>query len=166
MERKVLLFRPNLINALVPEFFKNLLYSTIMSGSFFVLYYIFKFLGRIDYPVKSVISWLLLVVVVFSIFPLVTKLIILKNTYYHFYHDHLISEFRFFSVKRHSVPYNQIVNIVINVSFWDRFCRAGTIRIHTAEQKHNLTLKYIKDPEKIERALYNLMGKKSTVSGK
>ncbi len=161
MEKPLLTLKPNATNAAVPEVLKSFLYSL---GIVVLLFGISSLLKRFDIIVLStskVIMLLIPILLVVAAIPLAIKLVILYNTNYHFFRGHLVSEFKFFRMKRHSLPYKQIVNIVIDISFWDRLCKAGDIVISTAEDKRpELTLRYIKDPMKVESAIYAMINKK------
>ena len=88
------------------------------------------------------------------------KLLMLRFTKYYFYKTHVVSVFKFIKVKRSSLPYTQITNIKIHVSFWDRICGAGKIALNTAERESSgLMLYYIKDPYKLEKMLHSLIHK-------
>ena len=82
----------------------------------------------------------------------------LHFTTYYFHDDHVISEIKFLSIKRHSLPYSKITNITSNISIWDRICNAGDLVLYTAEDKApDLKLKHIADPEKIEKHIFSLI---------
>ena len=163
-KKELLTLRPSLLNALVPELSKNLFYALIVGVALLLLYFILSFFKVSFLPssFQKVLLLLAAVVAGLTFAPLLAKLIVLRNTFYHFYVDHVISEFKFFVVRRFSVPYSQIVNMVVEISIWDRLCRAGDIALFTAEDKHpDFTLKYIRNPQKIEQSLYRLMRKKT-----
>lgn len=168
-KKELLTLRPSLLNALVPELTKKFLYGLIVGAALLLLYFILSFF-KVNYLPSSFQKTMLLLAVVvagFTFVPLLAKLIILRNTFYHFYVDHVISEFKFFIVRRHSLPYSQMVKMVVEISVWDRLCRAGDIAIFTAEDKHpDVILKYIRNPQKIEQSLYRLMRRKAASGGK
>jgi len=111
-----------------------------------------------ELTIKQIIYPLIIALFVILIISLLIKIVILSSTKYYFFNNHITSEFKLIIIKRHSVPYHQIVNIRTDISLWDRFCKAGDIVLHTAEDKDpDLVLNYIKDPEKIERAIYNMI---------
>ena len=56
------------------------------------------------------------------------------------------------------MPYNQITNITLNVTLWDRICKSGDLTLHTAEDNApDLKLKFLKSPKHIEKTIYNLI---------
>tara|TARA_Y100000310_G_C20629036_1_gene787574 strand:+ start:560 stop:1063 length:504 start_codon:yes stop_codon:yes gene_type:complete len=163
MKKLPLKLKPNILNALLPELLKNLFYSLIFSAILFgVLYGLIKF-KIISFTISRSLIVAAIILIIGVFLPTITKIFVLSNTYYYFFKDHLVTEFKFFKVKRTSVPYSQIVNIIVNITIWDRFCKAGDIIIHTAEDKQSgdLVLKYIKDPSKIEHSLYQMIGKRN-----
>lgn len=157
-EKELFLLKPSILNAVVPIFAKNLFYAILIGGVAFGLYWLIETFGTIDYSMNKAIFWLITFLIVFPTIPSLFKLLILYNTKYIFYKTYIVSEFELLRVKRHSTPYNQIVNISNNVSIWDRFCKAGDVILHTAEDRlPDLTLFYIKNPESIEAKLYQMV---------
>ena len=158
MEEPLIVLKPNLINALFPVFMKNLWYSVIIVVVLLGIIALLKILKVIAYTYSVIFFWMLIVLVVIAVIPMVTKLIVLANTHYYFFRDHLISEFEFINIKRQSLPYHQIVNISTRITLWDRLCKAGDITLHTAEDKTpDLILWYIKNPSIVEAALYKMV---------
>ena len=87
-----------------------------------------------------------------SLGPLSIEIFLLLNTTYYLFHTHVTREFEFIAVKKHIVPYNQIVDIKVNISIWDKVCNAGDIVLNTAEDvEPNLILHFIENPEKVEK---------------
>ncbi|GEM_PF-2442085 len=166
MENPALILKPNLMNALFPTLIKNTFYSSIIIlvlSSGIYLASLFKLIDQqFEITTKLILS-IIFITLVIACIPLIIKIIILYNTKYYFYHGHLISEFELFIVKRHSVPYNKIVNIQLKVSLWDRICNSGNLILHTAEDKtEDIHLNYIKNPTKIEHYIYELIHKIKT----
>ena len=155
-DQSLLTLKPNILNALVPTFVRNLFYSSIIVLILFGLSILLERLDIITIPNK--LLWLLLLLLILAIIPLLAKIIVLSNTTYYFFKTHISREFELLMVRKHSVPYSQIINISIDISLWDRLCNAGDIILHTAEDKApNLVLHYIKDPEKLEKQIYRLV---------
>ena len=49
------------------------------------------------------------------------------------------------------------MNLTMNVTIWDRICKAGDLTIHTAEDKEpDMVLRYVKHPEKLETMINNM----------
>ena len=161
MEKPLLTLKPNIPNAVIPTLIKDLVYSFIFTAIIFVLIMAAKTFNFVTYPTKTIIFWLIIVLLFFTAAPLAFRLIKLHNTYYYFFRTHVMSEFKFIKVKRDSIPYPQIVSITTNISLWDRFCQAGDVILRTAEDKApDLVLYYIKKPKKIEADLYKMIFKK------
>jgi hypothetical protein len=122
--------------------------------------FLVDFIEIFEIELNSKIIYFFVFWFVFSLSPIIIKIIILANTTYSFFDNHLLREFKLFKIKRHSLPYLQITNISVKVSLWDRFCKAGNIILYTAEDVGpNLVLHYIKEPGKIEEKIYELVNK-------
>ncbi|MFH1664331.1 MAG: hypothetical protein ABH986_06040, partial [archaeon] len=126
MEKHLLVLKPSLFNALIPTFIKNLVYSFIVVLILFGVSVLLETVNIIN-TYSNKLFWLIIILIVFSIGPLIIKMIVLFNTNYYLFKTHVLSEFRFLAVKKQSVPYNQIVNISVDISIWDRVCNAGNI---------------------------------------
>ena len=158
MEEEILILKPSVINALVPVFAKNLLYAILLGSVAFGLFWLLITFGTVDYRIEQTIIWLIMFLIIFPTIPTFLNLILLHNTKYIFYKTHIVSEFELIKVKRHSTPYHQIVNVTSHVSIWDRFCRAGDLTMHTAEDNlPDLTLFYVRYPENIESKIYEMI---------
>ena len=156
MEKPLLILKPSLVNAILPTFLRNLFYAFILVLILFGIAIVLETFNIVDYPNK--VLWLLGLLLVISIGSVLVKIINLFNTSYYFFKTHVSREFEFFTVKKQSAPYSQIVNISVDISIWDRVCNAGDITLHTAEDvAPDLILHFIKEPEKIERGIYNLI---------
>lgn len=158
MEKPLMAMKPSIINALLPIFIRNLFFSFII---ILVLYAVSQTLitfGVITVAAVDVTIWLVGLLFLFAIAPLVIRIIVLYNTVYYFFKTHAISEFEFIIIKKYSLPYDKISNITVNISIWDRLCRAGDITLHTAEDvTPDLVLKYIKNPRKMEGRVYRMI---------
>lgn len=154
-----MVLEPDVKNALIPIFLKNIILTSVFVGVIYsIVYLILKFL-KLSIGQYRVYFIIFFVVVIFV--PLSIRIITLKNTTYYFYKTHVVSEFKFFKIKKSSVPYKQIARITSNISFWDRLCNAGDITLHTAEDRvMDLTLKYINDPQKIESFIFQILNSK------
>ena len=158
MQKSLLTLKPRYINALFPLFLKNLFFSFIIAIILYGIYFVLDMVNVIDFTRSSVMTLFIVFIVVFSILPLLIRFIILYNTRYDFFKSHIVTEFKFFVIKKHSVLYSQIVNIKVDISIWDRICKAGDIILYTAEDKSpNVVLQYIKNPQQVERAIYKLI---------
>jgi len=165
-EKPLLVLRPHVFNAILPMFVRNLIYSVIINIGLFGALYIIEYAGyrtgTMQYGVGVFYFLFVTSTILIALIPLMWRIIILLNTTYIFYRGHLIKEFEFVVIRTSSVPYNQIVDISINISLWDRICRAGDMTIHTAEDRApDLKLMYIKKPEKIQHMIYDIVSKGS-----
>lgn len=157
-EEPLFILKPNVFNAIVPIFAKNLLYSLMMGAVGFGLFWLLFEFGSVPYTMGQAFFWIGFFVLLFPAIPSLIKLFILHNTKYFFYKTRIVSEFELFSVKRSSAPYQQIVSVTSKVSIWDRICKAGDLTVHTAEDSTpDIALLYIKDPHAIETKIYELM---------
>ncbi len=155
MEKPEFTIKPNIINALLLVFLKYIIKLGLISIVLFFFLLIIKSMGFFEISIGTLIFWLASIVFLFTILLLSYKIFILSFTTYYFYKTHLTSEFKFLVKKKFSVSYTRITNITTDVSVWDRICNAGDVIVHTAENKApDLTLYYIKNPDKIEHLLY------------
>jgi len=159
MEKPLLTLKPSIINALTPIFLKYLFLSFILTLILYGIIILIKALNILELSNKKIFLRLAVFLFIFSIAPMLFRIIILISTKYYFFETNLLSEFKFIIIRRHSVPYHQIVNIETKISLWDRFCKAGDIVLHTAEDNTipDLVLSYMKDPEKIEKSIYHMI---------
>ncbi len=166
VEKPLLVLRPHVFNAILPMLMKNLIYSVIINMGLFGILYIAEYVGYktgiLQYGVLVFYLMIAISTIIMALIPLACRIIILLNTTYIFYKGHLIKEFELIVIRTSSVPYNQIVDISINISLWDRICRAGDMTIHTAEDRApDLKLMYIKNPEKIQHLIYGIVSRGS-----
>ena len=162
MKKEELILKPNIVNGIIPIFLKNFTDSFLIVLLIGGVSFLLKELGVIKYTNSSIITGLIILLFVMSLFSVLFKILLISNTRYYFYKTHVVSDFQLIKIKRMSVPYNQIVNITVDVSLWDRLCNAGDIIIHTAEDKApDLTLFYIKNPKKMELSIYKMIHKKN-----
>ncbi len=159
MDKPLYTFKPNLMNSLFPEFLKQLLFSLFIVGGLYGLLRLLTSLNIYTLPKQNL--WLFILGTIMVLSSLFFKIITLINTSYFFYHNHVTREFKFLIVRKHSIPYNQITNLTLDVSVWDRICKAGDLTLHTAEDKEpNLILKYVNNPEKVENLIHGIIEKK------
>ena len=165
-EKPLLVLRPHVFNALLPMFIRNLIYSVLINFGLFGIIYVTEsggyVIGLLQYGM--LIFYLLFAVstVLMALVPLIWRIIVLFNTEYIFYKEHLVKEFEFIVIRISSVLYDHIVDISINISLWDRICRAGDMTLHTAENRApDMQLQYISKPEKIEHLIYDIISKGS-----
>ena len=157
MENLYLTLKPSSFNALVPLFLRNLLYSSIVV---IVLHFMMVLLQNLNIIHESINLFLIdIFILLFLVFiPLISKGTILFNTTYLFFKTHITKEFEFGIVKKHSVLYNQITNIELNISLWDRMCKSGDLTLKTADDsKKDLVLYFIKNPIEVEKKIYHIM---------
>lgn len=160
MEKPLLVLKPNLASAIVPIFAKSFLTMLPAGIALFIIAYAVKLFNIIEASSRATIITACLVFLALVLFHMKYKLLMLRFTTYYFYKTHVISTFKFIKIKRNSLPYTQLTNIKIHVSFWDRLCRCGKIVLSTAEGgSPGLMLYYIKDPHKIEKMLHSLIHK-------
>jgi len=155
MKKRTLILKPSVVNGLVPITFRYFLYAVVVSVVLFLVENILKNFNLIEISFKW---WTVLIGLVILVLPSGSKLIKLRRTTYSFYTSHVESEFRFLTIKKHSVPYSQIVDMTLEISLWDRLTKAGNITLHTAEEKTpSLVLYYIRKPEQIEKIIYRMI---------
>lgn len=160
MENPILILKPSVINALVPVFLKKLFYFILILGFLLGGAWLLRYFDVIDPSTEDALIGLGILSLLFFLLPILFQFVFLYNTQYVFYETHVVSEFELMIVKRHTTPYHQIVNITSDVSIWDRLCNAGDLTMHTAEDRlPDLTLKFIKNPNEVEKKIYTLMQK-------
>ena len=158
MEKPLLALRPNMLNAVLPLFAKNLAVSAIAGFVLYGVLFTLKSFSALKYEDRTIITAVLALSALFLIVPLAVKLVVLFNTKYSFFRTYLTSEFEFLSLQRSSVPYNKIARMGVKISVWDRLCSSGSIILTTThEQAAPLILRYVKNPRKIENAIYHLL---------
>jgi len=158
MEKPLLVLKPNLVSAILPLFARSFAALLPIGITIMILSLLLKFLGFIGNSAKDLIAIVSAGFLAIAFFHMKYKLMMLHFTRYYFYKTHVISIFKFIKVRRDSLPYTQIANIKVNVSFWDRICRCGKIALNTAGKRNaGLRLYYIKNPHKIEKMLHSLI---------
>ncbi len=155
MGKRVLILKPSIVNGLLPITFRYFLYAVVVSMVLFLIDYILRNFNLIEFSSRW---WIILIGAVILVLPSAAKLIKLHYTTYYFYASHVESEFRFMTIKKHAVPYSQIVDVSVEISLWDRLTRAGNITLHTAEEKApSLVLYYLRKPEQIEKIIHKMI---------
>ncbi len=156
-EKAKLTLKPHLTNALLPLFLKNLVYSAGITITLLLIAFVLELFNIIQ--INNKIPWSIAIIIILSTISVIYKWTTLMSINYHFYKTHIIKEFKLLYIKREYVPYSQIANITIDISLWDRICSAGDIKIHTSDDSVDITLKYIENPEKVEKKIYALVNK-------
>src|SRR3989338_7046383 len=160
MEKPLLVLKSNLASAIAPIFIKSFLTMLPFGIVLWIIAYALKFFSIIEVSTGALMLAAMLGFLALVFFKMKYKLLMLRFTKYYFYKTHVISVFKFIKVRRSSLPYTQITNIKIQVSFWDRICGAGKIALNAAENgAPSMILLYIKDPYKIEKMLHSLIQK-------
>lgn len=141
--------KPSLSNALLPSYMKAftallLLFTVFFASSFFFTY--------------GVGTWVLAVTALFIV-PLLSlgwKLVVLRNTVYRFKDSYVEREFSFIVTRNQSVPFANISKVFVDISLWDRFCNAGDVRVHVADDSsQDLVLEYVERPQEVKEMLYD-----------
>jgi hypothetical protein len=146
--------KPHLINAIIPLFLKNITKNILIFTAVLLIWIMVKKLNVVSSPYWLIVVFVLIAASAYAFILSSWKLIILYFTRYHFYSSYLLSEFKFFRIKRHIVPYNRITDLIIDMSLWDRICGAGDIGIKTADDSSpDLVLYYLPKPEEIQRKI-------------
>ena len=159
MEKPLLVLKPNLTSAIAPIFLKSFLTMLPFGIALLVIAYILKLFSVIE-TTRALMLMAMLGFLALVLFRMKYRLLMLRFTKYYFYKTHVISIFKFIKIRRNSLPYTQITNIKIHVSFWDRICKSGKIALSAAENgAPSMILLYIKDPYKIEKMLHSLIQK-------
>lgn len=165
MKSTELILRPYMFNALTPEFIRNLIYSMLINIGIYGIMYIYQLtMKNVFIEFGSLLFYVSFSLSTFAIafIPVVWKIILLYNTNYYFFDDHVVNEFEFLIVRKKSVMYDKIVDMTIDVSIWDRICKSGDITLHTAENRSpDMKLRYIKEPFKIENHIYDIISRGS-----
>lgn len=160
MQQPLFVLKPSIVNALVPVFLKKFFYFVIIVSLLLGVEWLLEFFEVIDPSSEDFLIGLGTLSILVLFLPMFFQLLVLYNTKYFFYDTHVVSEFELVIAKRHSTPYHQVVNVTSNVSIWDRFCNAGDLTLHTAEDRlPDLVLQFLKDPNEVEKKLYLLINK-------
>lgn len=159
MEKPVFVLKPSLVNAIIPMFMKNLIKSLVICLPIFAISAVLSSVGIITLGMDALFVIFIIALSFMAVIPLIFVMAILHFTTYYFFSNYAVSEFKFIMRKAYSVSYRNVINVSLSMSLWDRFCRAGDIIIHTAGESDDpdLTLKYIKEPRKIEQMIYKMM---------
>ncbi len=153
----VFVLRPSLLNALLPSYAKHLFWCILIVGAFVIGSLALSAAGLTKVTLAWGIPASILGAALLAILPSAWKIFVLRNTRYVFYKTHLVSEFKFLTVKRRSVLYSSITNITAEITLWDRLCNAGDIVVHTGEDSEpDLVLQFIPKPEEVEHRIYKL----------
>ena len=157
MSRPLAVMKPDYANALIPLVAKYLFYGLILGV---IIYFIGTFTTiKENLGSTQFILYIIFLVILIAAIPTLFLTVILYNTTYYFFRNYLIHEYKFIKIKKDSVLYNKIVNISVRISLWDRLCNAGDIILQTAQDDEpDVVLRYIKDPEFIEKRIYKLIG--------
>lgn len=153
-------FKPNLLTALVPHFFRNFLYVALIFTLLYLMAFAAGMLGLTNYWLQQLLNIPLLVGVAFilAILPLSFEAIKLMNTNYYLYKTRVEVKYEFFVMRKYSANYNQVVNLKTIVNIWDKITSSGDIIVHTAEDTSNdLRLEHVKNPEEVEKKLNKLL---------
>ncbi len=158
MTKPILVLKPSIWNGLFPLWAKNLFYALPITIALGVIMFVLRFFAILEESLTFLSVSLIFLLLIISLTPLLFKILILYNTTYYFYHSHVTSEVELLNIRQHSVSYDQITDVSMHISLWDRLCNAGDITLHTGkEAEHPLVLHYIKNPKKIEHLLYKII---------
>lgn len=158
MEKPLLTLRPNMLNAVLPLFVKNLAISAVAGIVMYGVLFSLKSFKAFNYGDRNLMIAVFAASAAFLAVPLAIRLIVLLNTKYYFFRTYLTSEFELLSLRRNSVPYNKIARMEVKISVWDRLCSSGSIILTTThEQEAPLILHYVRSPRRIENAIYHLL---------
>jgi uncharacterized membrane protein YdbT with pleckstrin-like domain len=156
--KPLFVLKPNITNALFPLFIRNFIYSILFCGVLFAVYTLLTWLKILSINLEWTIAFFIILAFLISLIPLTSKIVILLCTKYIFYEESLIHQFKFINIKKDSVIYSRITNINLDITLWDRVCKAGDLTIHTADDTMpDIVLKYIKNPEEVEHKIYSLI---------
>ncbi|MCF7872059.1 PH domain-containing protein [Candidatus Woesearchaeota archaeon] len=159
-EEKPYIIKPSLLNALLPTFIKSFFISIILTTILYIFIFLLKLTGLNIMIFELEIIVLISPVIILTIVPTTIRIIMLKCTTYKFYNHYAEKIFKFIIIRKKSTLYSKITNITTNVDLWDRISKAGDIILHTAEDSTpDLTLKYVKEPENVEKLLHNYIKK-------
>lgn len=159
-DEPVFVLSPDLVNALVPSLIKNFLISLGISILVYLFFSLLTFISKAKVYGGALISTIIVVFLIFLIIPFLINMFILKFTKYEFYSSNIVKQFKFIMIKKHAIIYDKILEVKLDISIWDRLTKAGDIQLVSADDSSpNLVLKYIKEPEKVEKNIYQLIRK-------
>lgn len=152
-------FKPALFPAVLPHFLKWLWRYAVAGLIVYGLLYALDAIGVLRTHMPALLMAVALVVPLASFISIKHRLIRLHNTRYLFYDTHVVSEHRFITVTRHSVPYAQINKLTNNSSIWNRMTGVSDIILHTLRHgdAQDLVLRSVRDPDEVEHTIYDLL---------
>ncbi|MFH1591438.1 MAG: PH domain-containing protein [archaeon] len=163
MEQPHLVIKPDIPNALVPQFAKYAALGIIALLLLLLAGIDQLFSGIMIFGSPITIFYICLGSFILVLLWVGIASLFLHSTTYSFYDDYVLKEFKFLVIKRASVPYSQIVNLTTVISIWDRLSKAGDIVLHTAEDRTpDVVLKYVNRPEGVEREIHAMIRKHSS----
>jgi uncharacterized membrane protein YdbT with pleckstrin-like domain len=158
MDPPLFVVKGSLFNALFPTYLSTACWAALILFPLAGGAYALAHFGTIDVPTPLILSTYLVLVLFGALIPLVWRIIVILCTTYAFYHDRVVMEYRFFTLKQVSVPYAKITNITVDISFWDRVSAGGNITLHTADdQEPNLVLYNVSRPAELHERIYSLV---------
>lgn len=163
MEKPLLEIKPSIINALGPLFLKYVWYSLLISIIGGVIAWLIDLVGLANLSPLNTGLIVFGIAVLLSLLWMLERIIILRFTTYFFYKGHVASQFNFIIIKSLSAVYDQIVNVKVEISIWDRLCNAGDIILHTAEDiAPDVRLLFIKNPLQMEQSIHRLIAQQGS----
>ena len=153
-----IVIKGHLINAFLPDFLKHFFWNTLFFLFLYGVYLVAKHFLNLHYDFWLIVGGISFTLI-FSIFKIFNDLVKVLNTSYNFYANHFEINYKFFTEKIHSVSYNQITDIQIRKTLWDRMCNVGDIIIHTSNDEYYesnmkaVILKDVKDPDIIKEEI-------------
>ncbi len=152
-QQTLLKIKPNLINALLPLFMKNIIIGIIIATTLFLAHTITDLIWTINVPFN--LTTFVIITVISSVLPLTFNIIKLLFTKYMIYHNRATKEFKFIIIKRQTAMFKRVTNIHLEANLWDRLCNSGHITLNTADDdEEDLRLDFINNPEEIEQQIY------------
>lgn len=176
----------NIIHEIIPKF--NFIYelgmptgrkikNTIFLIILFIIGYVIAILNKNnfaeqkimgDYSIFNIINIVAIAGVIISVIKLIIHIILQSSQYnnitFKFYDDHMIYEDNFLNQHRKNIEYQNIKEVEIRRTIWDRIFGYGIIIIYTNaenEYSNGLVIFGIKDPKKHYDIIDNLVHTKT-----
>ena len=163
-KRPIAVVKPDMVNAIVPEFARNLIYFALFAAILSLAAYFLSVFTKLQFRISSAVWMLSSAAIILSMLVSSAMLMRLHFTRYIFYDTYVEHCYKLFSIKTKTTWYRSIVNVETVISFWDRFCRAGDVILHTAEDTApDLKLEFIKNPQVVVEHIKKLVEKSQNI---
>ena len=159
------IFKPSLLNAFLPEYVEKLFISFLIFCGIFVIFYIINlFFLIVEVGILLIVS-IIFLNLIFAFIISIKKFIKIYNTQYILHKHRIEQKYQFFKIETNFVPYDQIVDIKVNMTIWDRVCRVSDMKLilrfnnnlGKEGDKYGMLIKDVKKPEELKKKIIDKM---------